>query len=60
MSKLPKVKNTKEFWNHCKSYFTNAYIDENIIIVENDKTSRNNSRLSQTFSHYCLVNITHE
>ena len=34
--KLPKRKDVKDFWNFCKSYFTNKGVcnDEKIILVE--------------------------
>ena len=37
--KLPKGNNVKNFWNYCKSHFTNKGLckDDRIILDENDK-----------------------
>ena len=59
--KLPKGKDVKDFWDLCKSYFTNKGVcnDEKIILVEKEEVLRKDSKISDTFNNY-LVNTTDE
>ena len=57
--KLLKGKDVKDFWNFCKSYFTNKSFcnDDKTILFEKDEVLRKDSKIPDTFNN-CFVNIT--
>ena len=48
----------KDFWNYCKLYFRNKCIciDEPIILVENVKILRKNTKICKTYNDYFVDN----